>query len=347
VHDADEVERDILSGNFVVELNLPQYKHCFGQLTAKHLQVLGARHLPALGIADFSHQRRIMDALRRMASRGKIMKPGVVTKTKIQPPMKMKAASRTHTQTVDTEEFKDVVVYPDSCSESFKRFERAFEPLAEQTKRGRMLRAEQWKAADANGSGSCSLSEIDAWIKTMLVNTRGRINGVNMARLQSFRDSKSQTGMTEEDRIWNLFKPCYKRAFNDASDVLGHADQRNDGLIQKGEFRLLCAYLCIYARMYDAFFCCQSNSSVGIPTDSKDVDKKITVGEWQAGYATVRGHGFLGLRQATSAASADILFARIDKGGGGSILLSEWCAFLKQVEQKHGTELGCLLSAGD
>jgi len=57
--------------------------------------------------------------------------------------------------------------------------------------------------------------------------------------------------------LWSLFRPCYVRAFNDAKDykadtgkvIEGTKKSTADDFVSKGEFRLFCAYACIYAAM--------------------------------------------------------------------------------------------------
>ena len=57
--------------------------------------------------------------------------------------------------------------------------------------------------------------------------------------------------------LFNAFRPCYIKAFNDAKDYKNDTGEVLDGtksstaddFVSKGEFRLMCAYLCIYAAM--------------------------------------------------------------------------------------------------
>jgi hypothetical protein len=333
-------------------------------VTADNLKVLGIRHLPALGITDFSHQKRIMNALRRLGSGEKkhqpprldgktLGGPPIASKTAktarpiLERPSGVTASYRGGSHRPEAPPFSDDIIFPSSCSEYFKTFEAAFGPLAEQTDAGRAIRAEQWKEADQNGSGSCSLCEIDSWIKMRLVFSRKRINNVNMAKLASFR-RKSIQDISDEEQIWLRFRPSYIKAFNDAADVIGNENLQNDGLVQNQEFRILCAYLCVYARMYDAFYACQGhNNQTGLAPISDEDDAKLTLREWQAGFKCVRGHGFIGLREAGNAASSNAVFSKMDRRNQGVVLLSEWCTFLKKSEQQHDTELGRLLSTGD
>ena len=57
--------------------------------------------------------------------------------------------------------------------------------------------------------------------------------------------------------LWDAFRPCYIRAYNDAKDykkddgevLEGTKDTTSSDLVTFGEFRICCAYLCVYATM--------------------------------------------------------------------------------------------------
>jgi hypothetical protein len=225
-------------------------------------------------------------------------------------------------------------------------FEACFSPLTQKTDKSRALRQQQWRSADGNGNGFCSLSEIDAWIKSVITHTIKA----------TAKDKAERKQLAEEaERLWSLFRPCYIRAFTDAADIMeekrmnGRESSTTDDFVQKQEFKALCAYLCIYARMHDAFHILDGSASKGRWGGelAPERDRRISLQEWQKGIMKVRGHGFVGLAGLKNAAEAKKLFAQIDTNGGGSILLDEFCAYLKQEEQRARTEVGRLLSAGD
>merc|ERR1712224_402765 len=68
-----------------------------------------------------------------------------------------------------------------------------------------------------------------------------------------------QAAKDEGIRLYKLFYPVYIRAFLDAADIGKNKKVRvtktatTDDYVQRGEFRFLNVYLCIYALMYDAF----------------------------------------------------------------------------------------------
>jgi hypothetical protein len=57
--------------------------------------------------------------------------------------------------------------------------------------------------------------------------------------------------------MFKAFRPCYIRAFKDAADyaqddgavIEGTKNATQDDFVSKDEFRLFCAYICIYASM--------------------------------------------------------------------------------------------------
>ena len=50
---------------------------------------------------------------------------------------------------------------------------------------------------------------------------------------------------THAKATWKQFRPSYIRAFNDAKDASVARRQLDDDYVQRREFRLLCAYLCV------------------------------------------------------------------------------------------------------
>ena len=99
------------------------------------------------------------------------------------------------------------------------------------------LRAKGFKLADPNGNGLCSLAETEGFILQTLIGAHPK-------------DDKGRD-------LFDAFRPCYIRAFNDAKDykadsgvvLEGTKSATADDFVSKGEFRLLCAYLCIYGAM--------------------------------------------------------------------------------------------------
>jgi hypothetical protein len=125
---------------------------------------------------------------------------------------------------------------------NLRSFIACFKPLAlnDTGGQGKAERKAAWSAADPNGNGYVSLAEFDGWIKQTLLNDK-------------------TLSHADADQLWHEFRPCYIRAFKDAADVMtdvrvaGTASATTDDYIQKGEFRVACAYLIVYAAMYDAF----------------------------------------------------------------------------------------------
>ncbi|CAM9827794.1 unnamed protein product, partial [Heterosigma akashiwo] len=201
--------------------------------------------------------------------------------------------------------------------------------MAAQTPEGKAARRQGWMAADPNGNGIASLAEIDGWIQKTL--------------LFDFGENQD-----EADRLWKLFRPCYIRAFNDAKDIgrdraVAGTNASTDDYVQKGEFRLMNAYLCIYAVMFDAFALIDGG---GPGTDAHD-DRRMSLEEWTAGYDKVKDHGFVGLAGIADEASEDSIesiFAQMDADGKGMVLLNEWCRWLEKKEQEAGTPIGQMLA---
>ena len=221
-------------------------------------------------------------------------------------------------------------------------FVSVFRPYTERSTVGSNLRRVGFKSCDGNGSGNCSLSDIDCFI---------------LARLIAFnKDGGKKGGKANKWRaqeLHRLYRPSFIQAFNAAKAL----DDKKDGndeneSISFTEFRVLNAYICIYAGMMDAFIAVDCGVTNGDKVDNnnshtKISDRRIETTEWidNGGYQRVGKRGFVGL---DSICGKDIeaarkIFKMMDKDGGGMVLLSEWCNYLKEEEVKAGTSLGKLL----
>ena len=161
--------------------------------------------------------------------------------------------------------------------------------------------------------------------------------------------------MDEGRDLFDAFRPCYIRAYTDAKDVMeddgtvldGTKSSTADDFVSWGEFRMLNAFLCIYAAMYDAFAKIDGATSGGAATGRDGDDLRMDKSEWLAGYKRVTGYGFLGLSEdkLTNETTAMAVFNKIDDNGGGIVLMEEWAEYIKNCELEAGTELGVCLGA--
>jgi len=219
----------------------------------------------------------------------------------------------------------NAVVAGGGPSPEYGKFKGVFAPLSTKDDASKSARKEEWGRADPNGNGQCSLAELDGWIKQCLLN--------------------ACPGDGEE--LWKRFRASYIRAFSDARDIgkdvpLGTSNCSTDDFVQKRTFRVFIAYLVVYAEMYDAFSLIDGG---GAGVDADD-DRKISIDEFKAGVAKLYGFSFACL-QGIDDSKAEDVFKQMDADGKGSILLSEWCRYIEQAEQKAGTEVGALLALGD
>jgi hypothetical protein len=70
----------------------------------------------------------------------------------------------------------------------------------------------------------------------------------------------------------------------------------------------------------------------------------MDLAEFQAGFAGVNDHGFVGLQGISSKEEAAEVFKKIDDNGGGIVLLDEWSFFLKNCEIAMETAIGKILN---
>jgi len=132
----------------------------------------------------------------------------------------------------------------DTLSEDLRKFVGVFQPYAEKTPEGNALRKKGFSSCDPNGNGLVSFAECETFV------------------LKSLQTAYPKAKKEDEGkRLWDAFRPSFIRAYNDAKDykkdngavLAGTAGATADDFVTKGEFRYLCAYLCIYGAMYDAF----------------------------------------------------------------------------------------------
>jgi len=217
------------------------------------------------------------------------------------------------------------------------KFMSIFQPLSVKGKGARGARVAAWRSCDNNGNGMCSLAECDGWIQKML-----------------------QAEFAEGDDylvIWKRYRPSYIRAFNDANDVAGEKGLKGstttttDSYVTKTEFRLFCAYLCIYACMYEAFTMLDGTvpeTTDDIAVGSADDDRRIEQAEFTANFETIKGKfGFQAVADCAEEVGDGKVFAKIDADGKGKVLLKEWCEWIEKAEIAAGTEAGNQLGAGD
>lgn len=197
-----------------------------------------------------------------------------------------------------------------------------------------------WKSVDNNGNGMCSLAECDKWIQSIL-----------------------QAAYAEDDEyllIWKRYRPSYIRAFNDANDIDGAKGLKGsttttDSYVTAKEFRLFCAYLCIYATMYEAFTMLDGyeDETEQVEVGNKDDDRRISSAEFSANWEKISGKfGFQAVLNQGEEIGDGKVFKAINGGGeveegNDKILIVEWCKWLEAAEVEAGTKIGVALGIGD
>ena len=215
-----------------------------------------------------------------------------------------------------------------------------FEKLAENSEEGKAARQVAWRSLDNNGNRHVSLAEADTWIKTTLTH------------------KYHQRG----EKLWKTFRRSYIRAFKDAADagvdkeIKGMATATEDDMIERGEFRLFCAYLCLYSLMFDAFKYLDGSHAreqdagsvfTAVEAAAGEHDHKISQEEWMTGYAQLAGSPFYILNEcATNPEAAEGAWPMMDADGKGSVLLVEFCEWIKAWEVQTDSAIGHILDAG-
>lgn len=243
-------------------------------------------------------------------------------------------------------------------SDDCRKFIDIFMPLCYKKKESKLLRKGAWRSVDNNGNGYVSLAETGKWIKTALLlhmmdeakpGDRGKGSKKTKAHL-----GKCQVQEVKDSALllYKRFYPCYIRGFLDAADigkngkVGGTKTATKDDYVQRGEFRFLCIYLCIYSLMYDAFDLVDGGSAGA----TKDDDRRISRDELGGVVGKFAGHPLAGLKQLGMTASygqVDKVFGEMDADGKGKVLLKEWCEWLECEEVQHCTLIGKLLTKAE
>jgi hypothetical protein len=212
-----------------------------------------------------------------------------------------------------------------TASANLKQWVACFQPYSRQTAAGAALRKQGFALArqsskSSSSVGLCSLAGIESFALQILQAHGGGGGG-------------GRGGVNDADaaaaRLWAAFQPCIAAAFADAADYKqdGHRDA-----VSKGEFRLLCAYLCVYGAMADAFATLIDGNRDSSSSSSNVAvfDRQLTKAEWMAGYAAVKMHGFWELDCANDLA-ANALFLKMIPSGE-NLGFQAFCAHLKESE---------------
>lgn len=214
----------------------------------------------------------------------------------------------------------------------------AFEKLAEDSEEGVSVRSRAWSSLDNNGNGHVSLAEADSWVKLTLLHHYPK----------------------KGEQLWKTFRRSYIRAFKDAADagvdkaIKGMATATEDDFLERGEFRLFCAYLCLYSLMFDAFrFLDGSHASAALPrsvfaaVEAEANDHRISRDEWMAGCSQLTGSPFYIVNEcASNPEAAEAAWPMMDADGKGSVLLIEFCEWIKAWEVQIDSPIGHILDAG-
>jgi len=206
-----------------------------------------------------------------------------------------------------------------NASNDLNLFLTVLQPLTEKTSEAGKLRQDAFRSCDGNGSGQCSLAEVDSHVQATLKKEHGPEKGLD---------------------LFKRFRACYIRAFNAAKAIAPAKDDNDDDYITFPEFRFLNVYLCVYAGMLDVFSLVDGG---GEGIDEND-DRRVELSEWLEGYEQLSESGFVGVRQIDNEEAAVKAFNEMDEDGRGMVLFAEFCEYIKQAEIAENTTLGELLN---
>jgi len=211
-------------------------------------------------------------------------------------------------------------------------FIHCFENMGHSDIRARAVRVQAWMCLDNNGNGYVSLAETGKWINDTLINFCGDADRGKL--------------------LYKSFYPSYIRAFKDAADASKDtkitSKASTDDYVQKKEFRLLCAYLCLYAIMFDHFARIDGfgagKGADGVGIEDKSDDRRMSEAEWNAARKDFKMSPFISLKCAARKKTGAGIFREMDEDGKGKVLLNEFCKYIKDGEIEMETDFGKLLA---
>ena len=206
-----------------------------------------------------------------------------------------------------------------TASANLKVWVACFQPYSRPTAAGAALRKKGFKVAQqasASASGECTLAGAEVFARQTL-EAHGGGGGTTSA-------------------AWAALQPFIGSAFRDAA-----RSERNrcSDTVSKLEFRLLCAYLCAYGAMADAYTILVNGDSANANDAS---GQNLEHAAWMASYKKVKSHGFWEL-DLTDDASARDLFNKMSQGED-TLTFAAFSEHLKESEIMAESPLGdCLV----
>ena len=206
-----------------------------------------------------------------------------------------------------------------TCSNELKDFIKIIQPYAEKNSDSLKLRKTGYRKCDSNGTGECSLAEVDGFVLTALKKSYGQKLG---------------------RKIFKQFRPSYIVAYNGAKNLKANATGNDDDYINFQEFRILNVYLAVYAGMLDAF----STIDGGGEGVSEEDDRRLGQKEWLSGFMNLTNTGFVGLDNLSGEDDALTMFEQMDPDQSGRAVFQDFCDYLSEAEIEANTDLGMLLA---
>jgi creatine kinase len=211
----------------------------------------------------------------------------------------------------------------DGPTEQLGMFCSLVEPFTHSTEESMKMRQDAFRSADSDGSGHCSLAQLEGYILTML---------------EGAYPKKQEDCPTTGRELHDLYRPCYGLAFSSVKATKADSGEMPEGatvVVNVGEFRLFCAYVCMYCSLFDAF-----NKIDGGGGKQGVKDRKVDLGEWVKRYRNVSGYPFAALDSATTDDEAKAMFGRMDSSNAGAVTFEGFCSFVVEAELAAGTEMG-------
>lgn len=189
-----------------------------------------------------------------------------------------------------------------AATPNLRDFVETFKAYTDKSIEGQRLRVKEFKEVNSDGSGRCSLADLETFIKRILT-TR-------------FESSRTYY-------LFDLFRPSFARAY-----VKAQAFNYSKDYVSITEFRVFSVFTCVYASMYDAY------SKILIESDW------IKAEDFEARFGRLSGYDFSALARICDKDQAKDLFIAMDRSARGYIDFDDFCYCLEKVEISNKTKLG-------
>lgn len=224
---------------------------------------------------------------------------------------------------------------PKDAPQDLKDFFRSFQPYAEKLATSRSLRKNGF-AAHGDGSGVWTLVDVESFVYNTLEEDASDVGWLFMKYKPSFFAAFSNAV--------ELNKIAWEQEVTHENGNVNVIDGAGDDRISFREFRMLNAFLCIYASMLEAFISVRGREAYSSGSMYDDDTLSLSKSEWIDGRGNIEEADFVALKNVSDIHTARTIFKKMDIHELNKVTFMEFCKFVKEAEVHSKTALGRLLA---